>query len=317
MPGVLPFEVYAQAPLRLISWCSFELDYRARALLRELAILCESSITSTEQLVPKIAQRQFNVNTEQDAIQYLATLATVQIASRAQMPNYTTMVQHFLGTLQLPMAIYMLDYYLPMLSPNDGYNETGLTMQSAGPIREAWQPILFSYLFKGSEFGHWKVTGGYDTFAFRHPSLGQADVRQLLESEAHHHKICPIGTGRLIAMVGVAPTDDRTRNATGVVRASSQHYAQNEQKQKRAACSPNIPPMQSQSHRSSISNHTSHGILCRGSVPSAANTLLGPWVWPRTHGPWMLPSIMTHLSCPRPSYCRTCGCLALLNLPVN
>ena len=27
-----------------------------------------------------------------------------------------------------------------MLSPNDGYNETGLTMQSAGPIREAWQP---------------------------------------------------------------------------------------------------------------------------------------------------------------------------------
>ena len=23
--GVLPFEVYAQAPLRLISWCSFEL----------------------------------------------------------------------------------------------------------------------------------------------------------------------------------------------------------------------------------------------------------------------------------------------------
>ena len=113
MPGVLPFQVYAQAPLRLISWCSFELDYRARALLRELAILCESSSTSTEQLVAKIAQRQANVNTEQDAIQYLATLATVQIASRAQMPNYTTMVQHFLGTLQLPMAIYMLHYYLP------------------------------------------------------------------------------------------------------------------------------------------------------------------------------------------------------------
>ena len=46
------------------------------------------------------------------------------------------MVQHFLGTLQLPMAVYMLDYYLPMLSPNEGYNETGLTMQSAGPIRQ-------------------------------------------------------------------------------------------------------------------------------------------------------------------------------------
>ena len=44
-----------------------------------------------------------------------------------------------------------------MLSPNDGYNETGLTMQSAGPIREAWQPILFSCLFKGSEF--WPLEG--------------------------------------------------------------------------------------------------------------------------------------------------------------
>ena len=49
--------------------------------------------------------------------QYLATLATVHIASRAQMPTYTTMVQHFLGALQLPIAIYMLDYYLPMLKP--------------------------------------------------------------------------------------------------------------------------------------------------------------------------------------------------------
>ena len=104
-----------------------------------------------------------------------------------------------------------------MLSPNDGYNETGLTMQSAGPIREAWQPIQLSYLFKGSEFGHWKVTGGYDTFAFRHPSLGGADVRQLLESEAHHHKICPIGTGRLIAMVGITPTDDRTQGMLQVL----------------------------------------------------------------------------------------------------
>ena len=33
-----------------------------------------------------------------------------------------------------------VDYYLPMLSPNEGYNETGLTMQSAGPVREPWQP---------------------------------------------------------------------------------------------------------------------------------------------------------------------------------
>ena len=73
------------------------------------------------------------------------------------MPNYTTMVQHFLGTLQLPIAIYMLDYYLPMLSPNEGYNETGLTMQSAGSVREPWQSIQFEYSFKGGEF--WPLEG--------------------------------------------------------------------------------------------------------------------------------------------------------------
>ena len=43
IPGVLPFEVYAQAPLRLISWCSFELDSHSRTLLRDLAIMWRKS----------------------------------------------------------------------------------------------------------------------------------------------------------------------------------------------------------------------------------------------------------------------------------
>ena len=117
--------------------------------------MCETPETTTQELVNHIAMRNPQVRTEQDATQYLASLATVSsIASRAKLLNYTTMVQHFLGTLQLPMAVYMLDYYLPMLSPNEGYNETGLTMQSAGPIREPWQTMELEFLFKGSEFGH-------------------------------------------------------------------------------------------------------------------------------------------------------------------
>ena len=210
IPGVLPFEVYSQAPLRLISWCSFELPKTAKKLLRELAEMCELPETTTQALVTHIAVHNPEVKTEQEATQYLATLATVTISSRTKLLNYTTMVQHFLGTLQLPMAVYMLDYYLPMLSPNEGYNETGLTMQSAGPIRQPWQPITFEFLFKGSEFGHWKVKGGQDAFAFRHPSLGKTEVYSLLASDAHHHKVSPIGTGRLVAMVGTTeePADD-------------------------------------------------------------------------------------------------------------
>ena len=209
-PGVLPFEVYSQAPLRLISWCSFELPQAAKRLLRELAIMCELPETTTQALVSHIAAHNSLVHTEQEATQYLASLATVTIASRAKLLTYTTMVQHFLGTLQLPMAVYMLDYYLPMLSPNEGYNETGLTMQSAGPIRQPWQPIAFEFLFKGSEFGHWRVKGGQDAFAFRHPSLGKTEVFSLLASDAHHHKVSPIGAGRLVAIVGTAdsPADD-------------------------------------------------------------------------------------------------------------
>jgi len=119
--------------------------------------MCEDPTTTTEKLVDRIARQNAKVHNAQHATQYLASLATVQIASRAQMPNYTTMVQHFLGTLQLPIAIYMLDYYLPMLSPNEGYNETGLTMQSAGSVREPWQSIQFEYSFKGGEF--WPLEG--------------------------------------------------------------------------------------------------------------------------------------------------------------
>ena len=178
---MLPFEIYAQAPLRLLSWCSFELRPSSKRLLRELAILCENPTTTTQQLVDRIAQQNTAVQSEHDATQHLAALATVQISSRAQLPDYMTMVQHFLGKLQLPMAIHMLDYYLPMLSPNEGYNETDLTMQSAGPIMEPWQPLYLR-----------KVQCGRDTFAFRHPSLAQTDVYQLLESDAHHH-------GRLVA----------------------------------------------------------------------------------------------------------------------
>ena len=208
--GVVLFEVYSQAPLRLISWCSFELPKTAKKLLRELAEMCELPETTTQALVTHIAVHNSEVKTEQEATQYLASLATVTISSRTKLLNYTTMVQHFLGTLQLPMAVYMLDYYLPMLSPNEGYNETGLTMQSAGPIRQPWQPITFEFLFKGSEFGHWKVKGGQDAFAFRHPSLGKTEVFSFLASDAHHHKVSPIGTGRLVAMVGTAeaPADD-------------------------------------------------------------------------------------------------------------
>lgn len=57
IPGVLPFEVYSQAPLRLISWYSFELPQAARRLLRELAVMCETPATTTQKLIAKIAQR--------------------------------------------------------------------------------------------------------------------------------------------------------------------------------------------------------------------------------------------------------------------
>ena len=102
----------------------------------------------------------------------------------------------------------MLDYYLPMLSPNEGCNEIGLTMQSAGPVREPWQPIKLEFQFKGSEFGR-------DAFAFRHPSLGQTDVYHLLESQAHHLKLSPVGTGGLIAMIGL---DNAAAKGAGILQ---------------------------------------------------------------------------------------------------
>lgn len=59
-----------------------------------------------------------------------------------------------------------------MLSHYEGNNETGLTQQGAGPVREQGQAIELDYLYKGLKFD-WKVTGGKDTFAFQHPSLAK------------------------------------------------------------------------------------------------------------------------------------------------
>ena len=96
IPGVLPFEVYAQAPLRLVSWCSFELPLTAKRLLRQLAVMCEDPETTTTDLIARIAKQQAQVHTEQEATQYLANLATVSIATRDKLPNYTTMFQEFM-----------------------------------------------------------------------------------------------------------------------------------------------------------------------------------------------------------------------------
>ena len=64
--------------------------------------------------------------------------------------------------------------------------------------------MRLTYLYQGSEFGHWMVQGDKGAFALRHPSLGQAPMRELLSSEVHSHKVHPIGTGRLIALVGTS-----------------------------------------------------------------------------------------------------------------
>ena len=57
--------------------------------------MCELPETTTQALVTHIAVHNSEVKTEQEATQYLATLATVTISSRTKLLNYTTMVQHF------------------------------------------------------------------------------------------------------------------------------------------------------------------------------------------------------------------------------
>ena len=314
-PGVLPFEVYSQAPLRLISWCSFELSRTARKLLRELAEMCELPETTTQALVTHIAAHNSEVKTEQEATQYLATLATVTISSRSKLLNYTTMVQHFLGTLQLPLAVYMLDYYLPMLSPNEGYNETGLTMQSAGPIRQPSQPIALEFLFKGSEFGHWKVKGGQDAFAFRHPSLGKTEVFSLLASDAHHHKVSPIGTGRLIAMVGTADAlaydGDDLQILFGLVLAITPRAAK-----KRMSWLPHAYTDSATLNSSKLlsSQDRPLSFLQRNNSKPSKTGIVPP---ASTWTPLMRPSRDRTARSPRPSFSIQCGCSDVVSLPVS
>ena len=61
-PGVLPFEVYSQAPLRLISWCSFELPRTARKLLREFFFSVQRHVASARSFnsYPKTVANEIN-----------------------------------------------------------------------------------------------------------------------------------------------------------------------------------------------------------------------------------------------------------------
>ena len=132
-----------------------------------------------------------------------------------------------------------------MLSPNDGYNETGLTMQSAGRFVKHGNLSCSLAFLKEVSFGHWKVTRGCDTFAFRHSSLGQADVRQLLESEPTTTKSAPLGQADSLLWSVLLQQTTGHGNAAGVglVLSITPRTSKNK---KRAACSPNILPMQSQ-----------------------------------------------------------------------
>ena len=153
-------EVYSQAPLRLISWCSFELRKTAKKLLCELAEMCELSGTTTQALVTHIAVRNSEVKTEQEATQYSALLATVHHLVKDQIAQ----LYHHGSTFPWHLAIAHGCLHVRLLfahaQPNEGYNETGLTMQRAGPIRQPWRPVTFEFLFQRREFGHWKVKGG-------------------------------------------------------------------------------------------------------------------------------------------------------------
>ena len=68
-------------------------------------------------------------------------------------------------------------------------------------------PLPWSSSSKAASLATGGSKGGQDAFAFRHPSLGKTDVFSLLATIT---KSAPIGTGRLIAMVGTAeaPADD-------------------------------------------------------------------------------------------------------------
>ena len=110
--------------------------------------MCEAPETTTQALVSHIAMRNSQVRTEQDATQYSGLTGDSQHRVQSQTAqlhnNGPTLPWH-------PTAAHgclHLDYYLPMLSPNEGYNETGLTMQSAGPIREPWQPNCIRISFQ-------------------------------------------------------------------------------------------------------------------------------------------------------------------------
>ena len=165
-----PQQKHAQAPLRLISGCSFELDHRARTLVRELAVLCETPNTSIAALIER-STTPSEYPHWRNAVQYLAKLPQCRLHPEHKCPaalHGSTFPRHpevthgylcarlllFCGRRPLPFGgSHLCARLQPAHVTNDGYNETEeLTMQSARPVREEWQPIHMSHLYQGEFF---------------------------------------------------------------------------------------------------------------------------------------------------------------------
>ena len=187
-------------------------------------------------------------------------------------------------------------------------------MQSAGPIRQPSQPIALEFLFKGSEFGHWKVKGGQDAFAFRHPSLGKTEVFSLLASDAHHHKVSPIGTGRLIAMVGTADALRLMMEMTFKSFLAWSSPSRHAQPKKRMSWPPHAYTDSATLNSSKLlsSQDRPLSFLQRNSLKPYKTCIVPP---ASTWTPLMQPSRDRKARSPRPSFSIQCGCSDVLSLP--
>lgn len=195
--GILPPEEIRKAPLRLMSWCAFRMPEDLQDLLTALSELCGKTTTTMDDLVRTAQQFGVAVPAPAELQAYLVNQLLCSV-NKNVLPHYQGVVGEYLNEVPLPMAIYLMDYFLPQLSPHEGAAECRLTTFAA-PIHYEPYDMEFHFKRKDGELAHyWLKNYGYAPMVM---TSATADKCNTSKDYVVRHQGRPLEYGRLVGII--------------------------------------------------------------------------------------------------------------------
>ena len=194
--GVLPKNERNKAALRLMSWCAFRMPNPLRGLLAGLGAACANPNTEDRDLVLLASHHGGMVEDAGELKAWLIGQLHCWVGQQ-HLRDYQGVVGSFLMDLALPITIYLLDYFLPQLTPTESCVDTLDVM--AAPIHYSPQPMTFTFLREDVDFVYYAFTNQGGNVMVMTP--GYADQCNNYLDYVQYYDGKPLEVGRMIAIL--------------------------------------------------------------------------------------------------------------------